>query len=395
MNDSWMPTFLDPLFPPLKRATFSAAPPTMLALRLVLSGADEWDPGLLLEPLTFRRKLELVTADSDRDSVESCRLFRFCQHGWSLTHRFNFFFKTFIRDLPSFRDRWGRSQCRFVEALHLPASLPDDTQSCLLRDRPGFAQWCERLWWMWRHIRLRGGREASYVPSLSRRLHVVGDGHVLGPDVILPLFQPNDARQDVTGVDANPHVDRYSMFVSMLNCKPAIFDSWLSLHTWQTWSSRSSPGPFQPSYWHVSRLVLAHQRHSSNNHPKFWFACICVSESVLNSVPAISFKIRRYVKHLTSAASSNLPKRSLRVSTNLSTTSVVVRGVKLQMSAKRMLTFSCFSTNSSLKGRSKVPSLILFRQVHTIFLSLVRVQRQLIFVQAHHFYNLYQPCLCD
>ena len=51
----------------------------------------------------------------------------------------------------------------------------------------------------------------------------------------------------------------------------------------------------------------------------------------------------------TSAASSNLPNKSLSVSTSLSTDRVVVSEVKLQMSAKRMDTLLCLSTNSSLK----------------------------------------------
>ena len=55
----------------------------------------------------------------------------------------------------------------------------------------------------------------------------------------------------------------------------------------------------------------------------------------------------------TSAASSNLPNKSLSVSTSLSTDRVVVSEVKLQMSAKRMDTLLCLSTNSSLKKIAK------------------------------------------
>ena len=54
---------------------------------------------------------------------------------------------------------------------------------------------------------------------------------------------------------------------------------------------------------------------------------------------------------LTSAASSNFPKRSFRVSTNLSTERVVVSSVNLQMSANKMLIFSCLPTKSSLENK--------------------------------------------
>lgn len=56
------------------------------------------------------------------------------------------------------------------------------------------------------------------------------------------------------------------------------------------------------------------------------------------------------LKQLASAAASNFPNMSFSVWTSFSTGSVVVSLVKLQMSEKRMLTFSCFSTMGSLKG---------------------------------------------
>ena len=58
---------------------------------------------------------------------------------------------------------------------------------------------------------------------------------------------------------------------------------------------------------------------------------------------------RPCVLYLTSAAESNFPKRSLRVLTSLSTESLVVNSVNLQMSAKMIVTFSWRSMKSSLK----------------------------------------------
>ena len=51
---------------------------------------------------------------------------------------------------------------------------------------------------------------------------------------------------------------------------------------------------------------------------------------------------------ITSAASSNFPKRSLSIFTSSLTESVTVKGVKLTMSAKRMVTSLCFSTYNLL-----------------------------------------------
>ena len=59
---------------------------------------------------------------------------------------------------------------------------------------------------------MRGVRTISYqLPAYSPRdpglLHDVGRGHVVAPDVVLPLLKPDHPAQHVAGVDADPHVD--------------------------------------------------------------------------------------------------------------------------------------------------------------------------------------------
>ena len=45
-----------------------------------------------------------------------------------------------------------------------------------------------------------------FVPRLSPGLHVVGEVDVVGPDVVLPLPEPEDPTEDPATVDADPHV---------------------------------------------------------------------------------------------------------------------------------------------------------------------------------------------
>jgi hypothetical protein len=45
------------------------------------------------------------------------------------------------------------------------------------------------------------------LPGYAAALEVVGQGHVVGPDVELPLAQPEDAAEDRAAVDADPHVE--------------------------------------------------------------------------------------------------------------------------------------------------------------------------------------------
>ena len=47
---------------------------------------------------------------------------------------------------------------------------------------------------------------ASFLPGLSVGLHVVGRGDVIGPDVVLPLEEAEDAAEDAPRVDAHAHV---------------------------------------------------------------------------------------------------------------------------------------------------------------------------------------------
>lgn len=44
-------------------------------------------------------------------------------------------------------------------------------------------------------------------PRLPSCLHHVGERHVVGPDVVLPLAQPQHPTQHPPRVDANPHVE--------------------------------------------------------------------------------------------------------------------------------------------------------------------------------------------
>ena len=52
----------------------------------------------------------------------------------------------------------------------------------------------------------------TYLPRLSGRLHSVGDSDVLGPDVKVPFLCANNARENVAGMDADPHIDVDAVF---------------------------------------------------------------------------------------------------------------------------------------------------------------------------------------
>lgn len=43
-------------------------------------------------------------------------------------------------------------------------------------------------------------------PSFATRFHVVGEGDIVGPDIELPLAQPQDAAVNAPTVDAHTHV---------------------------------------------------------------------------------------------------------------------------------------------------------------------------------------------
>lgn len=51
-----------------------------------------------------------------------------------------------------------------------------------------------------------GGCEPSSSPGLPSGLHLVGQSHVVGPDIKLPLAQAQHAAVDSAAVDAHPHV---------------------------------------------------------------------------------------------------------------------------------------------------------------------------------------------
>ena len=46
-----------------------------------------------------------------------------------------------------------------------------------------------------------------FVPRLSPGLHVVGEVDIVGPDVVLPLPQPEYPAEDSAAVDPHPHVE--------------------------------------------------------------------------------------------------------------------------------------------------------------------------------------------
>ena len=46
-----------------------------------------------------------------------------------------------------------------------------------------------------------------HLPGDASRLHVVGQRYVVGPDVVLPLPQAEDAAEDPPGVEADPHIE--------------------------------------------------------------------------------------------------------------------------------------------------------------------------------------------
>ena len=46
----------------------------------------------------------------------------------------------------------------------------------------------------------------DHSPRLAPGLHVVGQGHVVAPDIILPLAETENPTEDAAAVDPNPHV---------------------------------------------------------------------------------------------------------------------------------------------------------------------------------------------
>ena len=46
-----------------------------------------------------------------------------------------------------------------------------------------------------------------FVPRLSPGLHVVGEVDIVGPDVVLPLPQPEYPAEDSAAVDPHSHVE--------------------------------------------------------------------------------------------------------------------------------------------------------------------------------------------
>ena len=44
------------------------------------------------------------------------------------------------------------------------------------------------------------------LPGFSAGFHGIGQGHVIGPDVVLPFAQSQDSAEDASSVNANSHV---------------------------------------------------------------------------------------------------------------------------------------------------------------------------------------------
>lgn len=49
-----------------------------------------------------------------------------------------------------------------------------------------------------------------YLPWKASRLHMIGEGDVMWPDVKLPFAKSDHATQHITRVNTNSHVDIYS-----------------------------------------------------------------------------------------------------------------------------------------------------------------------------------------
>jgi hypothetical protein len=47
----------------------------------------------------------------------------------------------------------------------------------------------------------------QYAPWYASTLHIVGQRDVIGPNIELPLAQPEDSAVHASWVDADPHVD--------------------------------------------------------------------------------------------------------------------------------------------------------------------------------------------
>ena len=68
------------------------------------------------------------------------------------------------------------------------------------------------------------------LPSCSCSLHVICNGDIFGPNVILPFSEANNSWQDVTCVNAYPHVHFNTMLLSKKNyCYITYFNFFLKL----------------------------------------------------------------------------------------------------------------------------------------------------------------------
>ena len=67
------------------------------------------------------------------------------------------------------------------------------------------------------------------IPWNAARFHVIGEGHVIAPHVILPFAQSQNAAQHFARVNANAHVYIYTGRFSHLTCLLIRFNNYFFL----------------------------------------------------------------------------------------------------------------------------------------------------------------------
>lgn len=63
-------------------------------------------------------------------------------------------------------------------------------------------------------IHMSKGWRRRLLPWDSPSFHVIGQGYIMGPDIILPLLEPNNAAEHIPRVHSNTHVNVHASRIS-------------------------------------------------------------------------------------------------------------------------------------------------------------------------------------
>ena len=110
------------------------------------------------------------------------------------------------------------------------------------------------------------------LPRHTSLLHVVGSGHVITPDIILPFLKTNNTAENIARMNPNPHVSIHTGHLSQPSTLSSQYHSSSDNQNF-TWWLESSPAPFWLCYWHGLVWIWAAQTHSSNSLQGSWSSC--------------------------------------------------------------------------------------------------------------------------